>query len=160
MHAIVPTLYRAHSKKYLNGKSGIISNPNLSRERQPRDMPVAVHRALNDWFSERFGVKYRGSSLFCTGDVAIAAGYTTQASALISIEPIGEYSLCYSTICKDLFGHYQFHWASPETTVETILADMENLGFVHQVNGGIQQAAITGHEVMLFGESFRYHLHP
>lgn len=160
MNAIVPKLYRAHSKKYLNGKNGVIINPNLLRARQPRDMPLAVHQALDGWFSDRFEVKYRGSSLFCTGDVAIAAGYTTEKSALISIEPLGDYSLCYSPNCKDLFGYYQFHWASPETTVEDIKADMDALGFVHQVNGGIQQAVATGHEVMLFGERFRYNLHP
>ncbi len=160
MNATIPKLYRAHSKKYLSGKTGIINNPNLLRARQPRDMPLAVHQALDGWFSDRFGVKYRGSSLFCTGDAAVAAGYTTEKSALISIEPLGDYSLCYSPVCKDLFGHYQFYWASPETTVEDIKADMDSLGFVHRVNGGIQQAAVTGHEVMLFGERFRYNLHP
>ncbi|WP_133167874.1 hypothetical protein [Burkholderia gladioli] len=160
MNLATPRLYRAHSKKYLDGRTGIITNPNLLRARQPRDMPPAVHQVLDDWFFDRFGVKYRGSSLFCTGDATIAAGYVTEKSALISVEPLGNYSLSYSPICKDLFGHYQFYWSSPETTLEDIHNSMDSLGFIHQVNGEIQHAAATGHEVMLFGECFRYTLHP
>ncbi|WP_133647500.1 hypothetical protein [Paraburkholderia flava] len=121
-------------------------------------MPLAIHQALSEWFVDRFGVDYRGSSLFCTGDASIAAGYKTKTSSLISIEPLGDYSVCYSTKCKDLFGHYQFYWSQEDTTVEKIQADMESLDFVHQSNGGLKEAATSGHEVMLVAERFRYNL--
>lgn len=149
-------LFRAHSTKYLTGSSGIISNPNLHRARRPRDMPEAIHRALNAWFVDRFGINYRGSSLFCTGDAAIAAGYKTESSTLISIEPLDDYSVCYSTKCKDLFGHYQFYWSAADTSIEKIQADMDSLDFVHQRNGGLEVAAMSGNEVMLVAERFRY----
>lgn len=158
MIAGVPKLFRAHSKKYLTGVTGIITNPNLQRARRPRDMPLATHRALSEWFVDRFGVDYRGGALFCTGDASIAAGYRTETSTIISIEPLGEYSLCYAAKCKDLFGYYQFNWSAADTPVEKIRADMELLGFVHQTNGGVEEAAASGHEVMLVAERFRYNI--
>ena len=151
-----PRLFRAHSTKYLTGAIGTIANPNLQRMRKPRDLPIAIHQLLIEWFVDRFGVDYRGRSLFCTGDASIAAGYKTPSSTLISIEPLDDYSVCFSTKCKDLFGHYQFYWSAANTSVESIRADMESLDFVHQRNGGLEAAAISGHEVMLVAERFRY----
>src|SRR5690349_19772718 len=156
MFSGVPKLFRSHSTKYLTGAVGIISNPNLQRVRKPRDMPLAIHLALNEWFVDRFCVDYRGSALFCTGDEKIASGYKTASSELILIEPLDDYAVCYSTKCKDLFGHYQFYWSAGDTPIEKIRADMEELGFVHQRNGGLEAAAASGHEVMLVAERFRY----
>lgn len=106
----------------------------------------------------RFNVDYRGTSLFCTGDAAVAAGYRTSTSTLIAIEPVGEYSLCYSTKCKDLFGYYQFHWSATAPSAEKIQSDMDSLEFVHQRDGGLEAAAASGHEVMLVAVQFRYRL--
>lgn len=121
-------------------------------------MPLFVHQILKEWFEDRFGVDYRGSSLLCTGDAAIAAGYKTQSSTLISIEPIGNYAVCYSTECKDLFAYYQFHWNAADTSPEQIRTDMDSLGFVHMRNGGLAPAAASGNEVMLVAKHFRYSL--
>lgn len=121
-------------------------------------MPIAIHQALNEWFVDRFGVDYRGRSLFCTGDASIAAGYKTESSTLISIEPLDDYSVCYSPKCKDLFGYYQFYWSAADISVEKIRADMDSLDFVHQSNDGLEAAATSGHEVMLVAERFHYSL--
>lgn len=121
-------------------------------------MPIAIHQLLVDWFVNHFGVDYRGKSLFCTGDPSVAAGYKTPSSSLISLEPLGDYCVCFSTKCKDLFGHYQFHWSAPNTSLDLIQSDMESLEFIHQRNGGVDAAASSGHEVMLVAERFRYNL--
>ena len=156
MVSSVPRLFRAHSTKYLPSATGVIANPNLQRARKPRDMPFATHQALNEWFMDRFGVGYRERALFCTGDASIASGYLTSSSSRILIEPIGDYSICYSARCKDLFAYYQFYWSAPETTVQKIRDDLDTLGFVHQSNGGLEEAASSGCEVMLVAEHFRY----
>lgn len=156
MVSSVPRLFRAHSTKYLSGATGLISNPNLQRARKPRDMPLATHQALNDWFVDRFGVGYRERALFCTGDASIASGYLTSSSSRILIEPIGDFSVCYSARCKDLFAYYQFYWSAPDTTVQKIRDDMDTLGFIHQSNDGLEDAASSGCEVMLVAEHFRY----
>lgn len=121
-------------------------------------MPEAIHQFMIEWFVDSFGVDYRGTSLFCTGDASIAAGYITPSSTLISLEPLGDYSVCFSTECKDLFGYYLFNWSAADTPFERIRADMDSLGFVHMRNEGLEAAAVSGHEVMLVAEHFRYHL--
>lgn len=121
-------------------------------------MPLAVHQAVNEWFMDRFGFGYREQSLFCTGDASIAAGYLTASSALISMEPLGDYSVCYSTKCKDLFGYYQFYWRDPDISTQKIRADMELLDFIHQKNCGLEKAAASGNEVMLVAERLNYYL--
>lgn len=156
MTSYVPRLFRAHSKKYLTGVTGVISNTNLQRPRRPRDLPITIHQLVIEWFVEQFGVDYRGRSLFCTGDASIAAGYMTESSTLISIEPLGDYSACFSTQCKDLFGYYQFNWSAASTSPEKIRTDMESLGFVHERNGNLTAAAASGNEVMLVAERFHY----
>lgn len=123
-------------------------------------MPIVIHQLLIEWFVEHFGVDYRGRSLFCTGDASIAAGYKTLSSKLISIEPLDDYSVCFSPKCKDLFGYYQFYWSAADTSLEKIRSDMDSLGFVHVCNGGLEAAAASGHEVMLVAERFRFSLAP
>lgn len=152
----VSKLFRAHSTKYLDGANGVIPNPNLQRKRRPRDLPISVHQLLIEWFVDRFGVDFRGQSLFCTGDPSIAAGYKSPSTTIISIEPLGDYDVCFSTKCKDLFGYYQFYWSDGKTSAEKIKSDMESLDFIHQRNGGLAAAAASGHEVMLVAERFRY----
>ncbi|QBP74550.1 hypothetical protein E2K99_05760 [Herbaspirillum huttiense] len=151
-----PYLYRAQSNRYLKGQAGIFLNPNILRARRPRDMPMHVHNAINDWFIESFNIGYRGDALFCTGDRSVAAGYVTKDSTLIAIAPLGDYTVCYSAKCKDLFGYYQFYWSSPEATLEKIKADLESLDFVHEKNGDLTAAAVSGNEVMIVAERFQY----
>lgn len=151
-----PVLFRAHSNKYLIGESGTIVNPYWERDRRPRDMPVEIHQVLCKWFLSRFGVNYRANSLFCTGDIAIATGYKTQSSSLLSISPIGDYSVCYSPKCRDLFAYCQFYWSAPGISSEKIFSDMDSLEFSHQQNSGLESAAESMHEVMLHAKSFKY----
>ena len=149
-------LYRAHSKKYLSGCEGIITNPNFDRIRRPRDIPLHVHGVLKEWFVERVGVSYREEALFCTGDRAIAEGYKRSNSTVICLEPIGSFSICYSAVCKDLFAHCQFNWMPRDSSEEEIRADMESFNFNKVLNGGLAEAAETGNEVMVHAASFRY----
>lgn len=158
MLPIARKLFRAHSKKYLKGPAGIILNPNLQRARTPRDMPPTIHRVVNEWFVDRFGVGYREQSLFCTGNPAIAAGYLSGLTSLITLEPIGDYSVCYSTKCGDLFGYCQFFWSNREVSDDKIRADLDSLDFIHKTNEGIEQAASSGNEVMLVAERMRYNV--
>ncbi|WP_131727159.1 hypothetical protein [Achromobacter xylosoxidans] len=151
-----PLLFRAHSLKYLQGPTGIIANPNLTRDRHPRDMPPPVHAAIRQWFIERFGVDYRGAALFCTGDKTIAAGYKNNNNAIISLFPIGPFSVCYSPKCKDLYGHYLFQWSKADNPATLATTELDNLDFIHRPNGGIQEAVASGHEIMIFAEKFHY----
>ena len=101
---------------------------------------------------------YREQSLFCTGNPAIAAGYLNGLTAIITLEPIGDYSVCYSEKCTDLYGYCQFHWSNREISEEKIRADLDSLDFIQKVNEGLEQAARSGNEVMLVAERLKYNL--
>lgn len=156
MVPVGPKLFRAHSAKHLSGAMGVISNPNLQRARKPRDMPLAIHHILNEWFVDRFGIAYREKALFCTGNALTAAGYVSGGSSLIIIEPVGDYFVCYSAKCKDLFGVYQFYWSTSNPSALEIRSHLDSLDFVQHYNDGLGEAAASGCEIMLVAESFRY----
>ena len=150
------SLYRAQSAKYLKGTSGVFRNPNLSRVRRPRDMPLDVNFVVSEWFLTEFGVDYRGRGLFCTGSKEAARGYASSTALLIELVPVGEFSLCYSGTCRDLFGHLQFGDLLHNSTLDEIKPELAKLGYVTHINCGLETAALSGAEVMLFAEAFRY----
>lgn len=155
-------LYRAQSKHRLTGTSGILQNPNISRQRRPRDIPLELHSELQRWFTERFGIDYRGQALFCTGDLAVAQGYSRLHLdvAVIELVPAGPYSLCYSPLCKDLFAQYQFVWSRDASYLTGLAEDLDRLQYVHRVNEGLNEAAESGNEIMLFARSVAYRVVP
>lgn len=149
-------LYRAHSSKYLTGNSGTISNPNFHRVRRPRDTPVHLHQIICAWFIERFGISYRELSLFCTGNRIVAEGYQNSSSTVISLAPIGTYSVCFSEECKDLFAHCQFIWIPRGAGEKEVKSDLDSFEYKQVINGGICDAARTGNEVMVYATHFSY----
>lgn len=152
-------LYRAQSKHRLNGAVGILPNPNISRPRRPRDISQELHVRLQGWFSTKFGVDYRSQALFCTGDLDVAKGYArSHQAAVIALTPAEPYSLCFSPICKDLYGHFQFLSARNPNYLTTLDDELEKLNYVHRVDCGLEEAAATGNEVMVFSQSFSYSL--
>jgi len=155
-------LYRAQSKHRLTGTSGILHNPNIARQRRPRDIPLELHSELQRWFTERFGIDYRGQSLFCTGDLEVAQGYSRshRDMAVIELMPADPYSLCYSPICKDLFAHYQFVWSRDTDYLTGLAEDLDGLQYVHRVNEGLREAAESRSEVMLFTRTATYRVVP
>lgn len=68
------------------------------RDRKPKNMPVELHQAADAWFSARFGVRYRGAGLFCTGDAVQAASH----GDVYRIYPVGGFQFCWSPRVKDL----------------------------------------------------------
>lgn len=121
-------------------------------------MPPAVHAAIGRWFLNKFGVDYRGTSLFCTGDRAVAAGYKNETNSIIVVSPIEPFSICYSPRCKDLYGHYLFHWSRSHDPSSLAEAELDGLGFIHYFNEGLAEAAASGQETMIYAEKFQYHV--
>lgn len=149
-------LFRAHSLRYIIGSSGVILNKNLERIRKPRDTDPRLHHVATEWFNRKFGKDYRSLSLFCTGNVDIARGYLTSEKALIELQPIGDFSLCFSSKCKDMFGHFQFKPPSFFESVANIENELEELEFLECKNEGVAISAQSGSEVMVIARSFQY----
>lgn len=71
----------------------------VRRDRTPRNMPIELHEAADQWFSRTFGVRYRSAGLFCTGDRKQAAEF---GGAVYQIFPIGGFQFCWSPKVRDL----------------------------------------------------------
>ena len=148
-------LYRAQSNRRLaHGSNGCIKNPNRERERQPRDSSSLLHNVTGAWFQRKFGLNYRTLALFCTGKLDVARGYAAQPGvSVIQIFPVGDFSICFSEKCMDLYGHFQFR---PDITGAEIEQELDSLSYVEYKNCGLDIAAASGFEAMLYAEQFNY----
>jgi len=89
----------------------------------------------------KFGIRFRSQSVFCTGDIKSALEYGKVAI----IEPIGHFEICWSPKCYDLIEIEDFTWMS----VEEFIIENE-----YQI-GNLQQAIESGKEIMLFCEKYK-----
>lgn len=87
---------------FFRGISTKIAHPVVEftrRDRRPRDLPLAVHEAADDWFLRRFGVRFRSQAVFVTSLHVVAAGYGPQT---VRVLPLGRYQYCWSRATSDL----------------------------------------------------------
>lgn len=114
---------------------------NVQRDRQPTKMPRTIHAAVDAWFCEKFGVRYRGAGLFCTGDCAQAAEH----GFVYKIFPIGGFQFCWSPKVRDLF-----EWAKQERLLQLspleFVAALESLDYREE---GFSEAIASGCEIMI-----------
>lgn len=118
-----------------------------------------VHNVTGTWFDNTFGLNYRTKAIFCTGNIETAKGYLKTHKWLLEIKPNGPYRICFSATCKDLFGHFQFlHLPEDDNCMfeATIRDSLQTLKYVEHKNSGIDVAAASGSEVMLYAEQFSY----
>jgi hypothetical protein len=156
------TLFRAQTRHRLEplAAEGQFSSPYKDRMRAPLDTPSMVHLISDDWFESKFQTRYRARGVICSGDIEIARGYMKPHKELIEIAPIGDYRLCFSPNCKDLFGVFQFRLLteSDRKNSELIYSVLDNIGYIELRNEGLEVVAATGHEAMIVCDQFHYKL--
>jgi hypothetical protein len=69
---------------------------NVRQDRIPTDSSIEWHNALDDELFEKFGVKARSKSAFCS---RLSAGYGT----MYAVFPIGGFFMLYSPVYPDLY---------------------------------------------------------
>lgn len=78
----------------------------VNTQRKPRDTPLLVHKIIDDYFFEIYGIPFRSSSVFCVNNPS----YITQdypdsrgiENSLHLIFPIGDYTSLVSKKYRDL----------------------------------------------------------
>lgn len=149
-------LFRAHSFKDLTKPNGIINNPYINTPRNPRHSDPALHAIWGSWFQETFSLDYRSKTIFCTGNQEVASSYTNSKTGLICIEPLGDFTLCFSNKCKDLYGHFLYSGISPPYQIDKVYEVMNSLEYIEFKNEGLPEAALSGNEIMVYANQFRY----
>jgi len=148
-------LFRAHRLSDLPAQSDKLQNPYVANERRPRDTPVELHSLTNNWFEKQFGLRFRSRTLFCSGNKEMAREYCDENHGLISIRPVGEFKLCYSPNCADLYRHFQRVGSHPWKQDE-VWAQLESLDYQILENDSWDFAAASGCEIMIYSEQFIY----
>ncbi|MDQ0042249.1 hypothetical protein [Variovorax boronicumulans] len=113
------------------------------KDRIPRDTPIHLHNAANEWFKGKFGVAYRSEALFLTPSPTIAQFYGKSKSKdhCVRVIPIGPYTYCWSSKYAD-FLHLAKDSPSPEELAQRLDQsnyDDKNLDLAHE----------SGNEIML-----------
>lgn len=134
-------VYRGFSRPLAEG-SNPITPPT---DRQPKNIPLAAHRIIDQWFLERFGFNFRTKALFGSGSTEKAKAHA-EGGEVGLIRPASDFMFCWSPHSYDLFGEYA-QLASDEQIPELL----ERLEFT---TDDLSQAIRSGHEIMLASDAF------
>lgn len=80
-------------------KFGLNKNENLMRPRRPKDSNFSVHEVADQWFYDKFGIKARSETIFCTRNCHQAAEYGE--AYRITVPDTMSYQLIYSVNVDD-----------------------------------------------------------
>lgn len=75
----------------------------VNQNRVPTDTPEGVQSLIDDWFQKNYDVRFRQTSLHCTGRIQTAAAYAASIIGPLIVIPMGEYHYAYSAQYRDLF---------------------------------------------------------
>jgi len=79
-------------------QSGTIKNNYRTTSRNPKDTPTNIHYIADKWFEEKFGIKARSETIFCSTDIEQAGRYGKLFEVLFGDG--AEYKLIFS---KDVY---------------------------------------------------------
>ncbi|AQS50461.1 hypothetical protein PAEH1_00945 [Paenalcaligenes hominis] len=114
--------------------------------RPPKNIPKHDHHAIDAWFLEHFGAPFRSGALYGTGNFEKAVAHAEPDGEVALIRPNAEFTFCWSPLSYDLMGEYAQREASSD-----LIAFLEGLQFQQH---DLEQAALSGHEIMLVSPSF------
>lgn len=134
-------VYRGFSRPLTEGTNHIAP----PTDRQPKNIPMAAHRIIDQWFLERFGFNFRTRALFGSGSTEKAEAHA-EGGEIGLIRPAADFMFCWSPHSYDLFGEYA-QLESDEQLPELL----ERLEFSTE---NLDEAIRSGHEIMLASDAF------
>lgn len=75
--------------------------------RLPVHTPPAVQVEIDNWFENRFGIRFRQRSLFSTGSLEVARSYAGDYGEVRVLRPAADFCFCWSPVCEDLYAEYE-----------------------------------------------------
>jgi hypothetical protein len=155
-----PSLARGQTVGLLPVVEGLYISSTLPN-RKPRDTSFEVHQIADQWFLEKFGIRYRSDHVvFVTSNEAIASDY---GNAGIII-PIGNFSFCWTSQYEDIFydklrdNYIQFTIDSMAnkkklTKKQVIIDTLEN---AHYQDTNLKAAIDAQTEIMIHCQKYFY----
>ncbi|PME61616.1 hypothetical protein BCT40_15235 [Vibrio lentus] len=96
-------LYRGFSEVMPEGK---LSNIFLDAPRHPKETPIQVHEAADEWFLDRFKIKARSQTILCTNCLEQAEIHAKHGGSLTKLTPIQPYKIIYSELVYDFTDYF------------------------------------------------------
>lgn len=79
---------------------GVVENTYLCTPRKPRNSAEFVHKIADEWFENKFGIRARSRTIFCTQDINQAKQYGKPYKISLPLDE--SYSLIFSTNVHDI----------------------------------------------------------
>lgn len=109
--------------------------------RKPLHTPEHIHKEADAIFENKFGIKFRSQSVFCTSDIDVASAY---GDIVVRVEPIGDYKVCWSPTCSDF------------TDIMNTNMNVSQFIINHKYQvGDVLSAIDSKNEIMLYCESYK-----
>jgi len=135
---------------------------NIRQDRQPTDTPPMLQSLIDDWFQHHFSIRFRQTSLHCTGLMSTARAYSSTMVGPVIVLPMGDYHYAYSEVYNDLYQSlHDFGIKLPNSgkgmSRDDTLSFYENriIEFMdaghYQVDHGLTHAIQSGAEIMISG---------
>lgn len=134
-------VYRGFTRPLADDKVTLVT----PTKRLPKNIPVAAHNSIDDWFYGRFGVKFRTQAVYGTGSLEKAIEHAGSNGEVAIIRPNSDFLFCWSPHGYDLLGEYA--QLEDDAQINDLL---EKLAFT---TDHLDQAVMSGHEIMLAADS-------
>jgi hypothetical protein len=112
-------------------------------DRKPRNSSLNFHEAADEWFLDRFGLRYRSQAVFVTASMLMAASYAVSDGVVARIVPISEYRYCWSPRVSDLLFIAK---DMANASKKDIWSELDTCQYK---DNDLRLAADSGHELML-----------
>lgn len=134
------SFFRGMSEKYPTDRPFV---HRVRSHRRPKDSSQNFHGIADQWFYERFGIRYRSNVVCVTSRELTALAYAATPAHVMRIVPLSEYRYCWSPNASDLLFLAK---EMAQASQKEIFSALELLGYQED---GLEKASATGHEVML-----------
>lgn len=125
-----------------------ISVHDVRKDRRPRNSDPLFHELADDWFFNKFGVRYRSAALFVTSDLRHAARYMGGSGRLVRVIPLSDYSYCWSPRLEDLT------YVQSRISVLNAVTVGSQLDAAEYREADLRGAHASGNELMLHCERY------
>lgn len=114
--------------------------------RPPKNIQEHDHHQIDAWFLEQYGAPFRSGAIYGTGNFDKAVAHAGPDGEAAILRPNAEFTFCWSPHSYDLVGEYL-----QRDTNLSIEAFLESLAYQQC---GLEQAILSGHEIMIISPSF------
>lgn len=120
----------------------------VRKDRRPKDSSIVFHSIADDWFDNKFGVRYRTQAIFVTSRALTARTYAASDRHVMRILPLTAYRYCWSPEISDLLAVIGGLKNKGRDEIEKVLSSLKYR------EDNLKEAHDSGHEVMLFCEQY------